>query len=1290
MDNIFELIFERYRVGSLQAAQTAELLNSAIRLAFSKRLMFFYELLQNAADSPLEGKTDDHIAVQIYFFSDWVLIQHNGMPFSAADVLAISRFGNVEYEEQFEHQAYTPKSHNINKIGYKGIGFKSVFTVTDCCYVISGNYQFRFDKNYTGWDCKPYPWQITPIPTELDAIPENIKTYVTDSLKTSILLRANMLTDINKIKDEILRDRILLFLCHIKSIKISNGDTNTVIRILERIQEQEMVSITTQTARNQPTTNHFIVENFYLNIPQEVRDSVATLDNVDCPPKLKEAETITISLAAEMENDKKLKDLEGNARLLYTYLPTKATLPFPFTINAQFLLNKQRTALLDNQLWNAHIFSNLAEFLLKWMQKIALSNAPFKFQFLKLLRKAFENERDIYGYRVPYNRALSSKLSEIRFIPPQNEDRDDLLLVEESIIDYTGFNKEFNTTTDAARVLKKEQADIAHKEIYKIEKLLDIGASKFGNEELWALLKSVHFVNSTEVCIKIVDYLHDYLTNLANPESIAQLLDIPFLLDKNNIWQTPEDVFMPTIRELLPDGLEVEIQYLHNDIVKHLNQKPGLKYWLSEVGVKEPTIQGMARKVINTYLHDTDGINHNTALILGRYFFSIYRALSETELQTLRQKLPVVCTNNQLLPAQSCYLANAYDPELPLEDYISPNGTSISFVSPQYAINGNKLIEWKQFWKKIGIGEKMTKVQIPPTPTGEKISRTALLNQLPEIEAYFSFLDEKPEYNPGVRNFRNEPDQHQIRNLYAVTFIEKTENNPQFAQTFWTLLISSGIINQNRDKTEYFHRLNQQSKHGEVVPTYVQFFARKKRCLPDTNNTCRVSGELFSPNLIDLVKDVFPVVNLRNLNREWAEYLGIKTQLSFNDCLIILQYCTTLPVDNNLITRIENIYKYIIEILKSHTSTEDRKEAQLWQGNLLAADNTFKNPSELYFFNLKGVPLPNNRESFLKDSNLSYEVMLQIATLFNLQIISPDELKLNPTGEQESNELKSLLKSRVGFLSKFIHHKTGNLPEIKKAEMLQRLNDITFYACSNLEITYENNPNLYQRATVAYYAPEYAAFYHIQHWRNAENLMPLSKQLSVILQIQAIEFELQLFLTHDDGSIARWLRSLGIDVRDEIGKIGENITFNLLRKELKRNYPSTLFEESENSVFVKQEANILVTLSWNNQDEEAYLPYDFKIESNNEGEAITTYIEVKTTSDETNDIIYLTPTEWECMIQNPNNYTIYRVYLSAQENYQLRNYQIIKRPLQYLQEGKLQLLDITGFVNMPPNNNTVV
>ncbi|HRI27293.1 MAG TPA: DUF3883 domain-containing protein, partial [Chitinophagales bacterium] len=847
-------------------------------------------------------------------------------------------------------------------------------------------------------------------------------------------------------------------------------------------------------------------------------------------------------------------------------------------------------------------------------------------------------------------------------------------------------NKEFKTCKDAASLLKKENADIAHEKIYKIERLLDIGASKFDNEELWALLKIVRFNNSTELCIRIVDYLHKYLTDSAKLDSITHLHDIPFLLDKNDIWQTPEDVFMPTNHELLPDGLEVEIQYLHNDIVKHLNQKPGLKYWLSEVGVKEPTIQGMARKVINTYLHDTDGINHHTAFILGRYFFSIYRALSETELQTLRQKLPVVCTNNQLHPAQSCYLANAYDPELQLQNYLSPNDTSISFVSPQYAIDGHNLIEWKQFWKKIGIGEKMTKVQIPPTPTGEKISRAALLNQLPEIEAYFSFLDEKPEYNPGVRNFRNEPDQHQIRNLHAVTFIEKIENNPPFAQTFWELLIDSKIINLNKDKTEYFHRLNQQSQRGELVPTYVQFFARKKRCLPDTNNTCRVSGELFSPNLIDLVKDVFPVVNLRNLNREWAEYLGIKTQLLFSDCLRILQHCTTLPVDNNLITRIESIYRYIVETLKSHTSNEDRTEAQLWQGNLLAADNTFKNPSELYFFNLKGVPLPNNRDSFLKDSNLSYEVMLQIAMLFNLQIISADELDLKRTDEHESKELKSLLKSRVGFISKFVNYKAGELAETTRERILQRLNDITFYTCSNLEIVYTNNPNLYQRTTVAHFMAECVAFYHIQQWRQAENLMPLAKQLNNLLEIEAIEFELQLFLTLDDGSIARWLRTLGIDVRDEIGKIGEDIAFNLLTEDLRRNNPNTLLEKSENTVVVKQEQNILITLSWNNQEEETYLPYDFKMESNNGSETTTTYIEVKTTSDETNDIIYLTPAEWELMIQNPNNYIIYRIYLSAQNNYQFLRHQILPHPLQYLQEGKLKLLEITGFLNLPPND----
>ncbi|OWY20774.1 DUF3883 domain-containing protein [Sphingobacteriales bacterium UPWRP_1] len=1294
MDNVLSKLFELKPPIDFHTGNYAKALTKLINNAFTKTQHFIFELIQNADDSP-SRKGDLHIEIDIYYFDHYILFQHNGSPFFEGDVVSICSVGYSDLDNiPINHFHLHKKSHDPDKIGYKGIGFKSVFRLSNCCYIISGDYKFKFDANFEGWKDHKYPWQLIPLEFSPNELPMFISNLL-DTNKTNIIIKlTDDLIDNTEKRDIIYKNSktiastatILLYLRHIKSIKVHNGNMQ-----LSEIQRQDIdKSIRKLSKKNgRLDEKYFLTEKFTVDIPDNINGYLKTLSDEQCPEKHKKAKSVAISFAAELakEADKfvlKEHNYDNKGLYLFSYLPTNVKLSFPFVINAEFLLDEGRSNILSDNMWNEFLFGNIASLLFKWFSIIVKSNYDFKFEFLKLYRRKFINTQESMPHQSPYNVKFDEALKVVRFIPPQNESHEDFLLVEESIVDYTGFNHQFNTTNDAAKILKKDGLDIAHEKIYKIERLLDIGASKFADEELWALLKSVQFTNNIETSVKLISYLHNYLKKDKDSTTFSNLHDIAFLLDENLCWRTPVDVFLPANHEILPYGLEVDVHYINDDIIQYINENIEIKMWLASIGLKEPSTVGLARKVIDTYLDDTDNIDINTAIRLGRYFFAIFRHLDEKLLTTLSQKLPVVCNVNQLTFAQLCYLSDYYKPELPLQNSLADNG--VFFVSPEYVSKGQSLSEWKAFWKKISVSEQMIKVQIPPNLNGQKVCRTDLIRQLPEIEGYFTFLDEKPEYNLAVRNFRNEPNQHHIRNLYSVTFVEKTENNPLFAETFWNHLIEFKIININRDSTEYFHRLNQNSNRGESVPTYIQFFARRKQCLPDTNSICRVSGDLFSPDLEMLVTNVFPTVKLPNLNKEWAEYLGIKTKLTLDDCLKILEYCAKQQVNNNLISRIENTYKYMIETLKSHTSDEAHKQAQSWMGLLLAADNTFKKPSELYFFNLPNAPLPNNRESFLKDSNLQHEVMLQVATLFNLKIISANELEPLTHDEYESNELKSLVKSRLSFITKLVHFKSGEPPEDTRNRVLQTLDSIKFYICTNLEIVYSKNSNLYKKATVTYFNSEPdCKFYYIQNWRQAENLILLSKELSKLLKFISIEIEMQLFLTLDDGSIARWLRSMGIDVRNEIGRIGENQTFELLKQEFIRNFPNTQVQESENSVAIKDGETLLLSLQWNNQNEEKFQPYDFYIETYEGETANTIYIETKTTSDETNDIIYLTPSEWEFMLKNPNNYIIYRIYLSYQNNYQLDKYHVIKQPLQYIHDARLLLLDTTGFLNSPPN-----
>ena len=114
------------------------------------------------------------------------------------------------------------KSDSIDKIGFKGIGFKSVFKDCNFAYIKSGGYSFRFDSSKFVTE-KPY--QIIPIwtePSEMAA--EIVETTIFKNSSVSIALkprRREKLEEYHIILNRLFTDdRILLFLPNIENAKI--------------------------------------------------------------------------------------------------------------------------------------------------------------------------------------------------------------------------------------------------------------------------------------------------------------------------------------------------------------------------------------------------------------------------------------------------------------------------------------------------------------------------------------------------------------------------------------------------------------------------------------------------------------------------------------------------------------------------------------------------------------------------------------------------------------------------------------------------------------------------------------------------------------------------------------------------------------------------------------------------------------------------------------------------------------------------------------------------------------
>lgn len=110
----------------------ANLLEEVGKNLYSSKKRMFFELLQNADDSASENGVKVKLQVSAQYF----VLTHDGYAFNKHDF------------ESITSAAKSTKRANDKKTGYKGIGFKSVFTNSQSVVIYSGGFKFSFDKSY--------------------------------------------------------------------------------------------------------------------------------------------------------------------------------------------------------------------------------------------------------------------------------------------------------------------------------------------------------------------------------------------------------------------------------------------------------------------------------------------------------------------------------------------------------------------------------------------------------------------------------------------------------------------------------------------------------------------------------------------------------------------------------------------------------------------------------------------------------------------------------------------------------------------------------------------------------------------------------------------------------------------------------------------------------------------------------------------------------------------------------------------------------------------------------------
>ena len=130
---------------------------------YSDRDRMFYELLQNADDA----SSQKGVKVMIQVKNDYLIFTHDGLSFSRQDFRSIVSTAN------------STKRLDRKKTGYKGIGFKSVFTDSKKVYIRTGGFFFVFDKEAELFrDFRQFYKYVNPLYTE-----EQLRLFFEDNIE---------------------------------------------------------------------------------------------------------------------------------------------------------------------------------------------------------------------------------------------------------------------------------------------------------------------------------------------------------------------------------------------------------------------------------------------------------------------------------------------------------------------------------------------------------------------------------------------------------------------------------------------------------------------------------------------------------------------------------------------------------------------------------------------------------------------------------------------------------------------------------------------------------------------------------------------------------------------------------------------------------------------------------------------------------------------------------------------------------------------------------------------------
>ena len=1044
-------------------AESLKLLSSGI---YTEEERFIYELLQNAVDAFQDTKGDS-LSVQIEIIGEYLIFAHNGKAFTEKDIEGLCDVGNGN------------KMEDKNKIGYKGIGFKSVFMKSSQVFIQSGGFSFKFDKeacpqympnHLKGLTCEEVPWQVIPIESPLPfPLPYTANVITCLKLRNSYNLAERICTLIGN-------PEFLLFL-NAPHICISFTTVGKPPLSIEKNTTPERVEL----LKNQKVESQWLVHSRKIPIPIDVIEFIKE-NKYSFPEKLRNQTETEVSFAIRLEDGQLV---ESTNTVAFTYLPTSFGLALPFLINANFMTDAGRQQLSDSP-WNHSILYHAAFTYLQWMAVISQKYPDSFYNVLPNLSGYYYNK-----LATTFKDGIYCAIKEIPFLPSKDNPLC-VLKTSEAFIDRINIADIIGSEELARHINRRYNTNFSSNSrlrAYEVPFLID--RQKY-NIFAFDMYKAGELFKDDEIVRKMTPDLtfhlmtHFYNEAETRPDKwrswASDLQYKAFILNNQGKPLSPRSIALPSTDKDFSKYLLTD-EVIHLGVYTRLQEEnPNCLQWFIQHYKWE---EASNMHFIDSLLGGTPAITPTNAIQIGRLLFRIVEEEQffnmDKNYQGKMRQLPFLTKQSSLKAVSSLYLGKRYHPNDNLEE-IAPEKDI--YISEEYidSPSDERLIQkWKLFFKVCGANDEVTLTEREfDTDTNPRS-----FDSFPMLKKAAEYCMRKEWEKSSQKGYETQPTIDKIHVRYFF-LVDPTTPNEELDKFVLNKILAKPYPSLSCNDKIYYstpHNHAESALRSNITyefnryENFLEYAVAEIQQFPTTMGKVLPATEIYlnTEDIRTFAGKYFPLIDIEYIHKSWYPIIPFKRELILDDYLAILERIQTdKSMENITITRnrIQSIYTKIIE--QNFHIREQSKISEWGKRNKILSEgcNEFCNPSELYFVDIKGF----NPRKRAFTGEITAEIHNDIRTLLEclgVQVIT----KVFPKfyGLKQDVCLKELLLKKLQYLAvlKEVDNSSNVFEEIKTT-MTEAIESYTYYHCDAIRFSYGDDSDTVKKS---FYSNEKSIYY---------------------------------------------------------------------------------------------------------------------------------------------------------------------------------------------------------------------